>query len=157
MLAAPNTVTNRITASADEYPVCHFSNAARFRVMDASSVTDPGPLLEVLDRHAAAGLGLWLDVANLHQVGHATPDAVAALAPHVEYVHVKDYRTGPDGWRAFCPAGTGEVPYHLVLPLLHAARPALPYALETHVRDTPAAALRAGASFLRAAVPGGVA
>nr|BFE98868.1 hypothetical protein GCM10020241_05440 [Streptoalloteichus tenebrarius] len=64
------------------------------------------------------------------------------MAPYVGYVHVKDYRT-TDGGRSFCPAGEGVVPYEMVLPLLHTARPALPYALETHVRDTPADALAA--------------
>lgn len=49
------------------------------------------------------------------------------------------------------------MPYDRVLPLLHAAHPALPYALETHVRDTPADTLTARAAFLRSAVPGGVA
>src|SRR5258708_22671575 len=30
-------------ARADEYPVRHFSNASRFKVIDATSVVDPGP------------------------------------------------------------------------------------------------------------------
>ncbi|MFD7580954.1 sugar phosphate isomerase/epimerase family protein [Kitasatospora sp. NPDC059817] len=113
-------------------------------------------LLEVLERYHGQGLGLWLDVANLHEVGQATGDVVKALAPYVGYVHVKDYRPTGDGGRVFCPAGTGVVPYCEVLPLLHAAQPVLPYALETHVRDVPAEALAAGAEFLRAALPGGV-
>jgi sugar phosphate isomerase/epimerase len=119
------------------------------------TVAHAEPLLEVLDRYR--GLGLWLDVANLHEVGEATPDVVRALAPYVEYVHVKDYRPIDGGGREFRAAGAGVVPYGEVLPLLHAARPALPYALETHVRDTPAEALTAGAAFLRSAVPGGIA
>lgn len=114
------------------------------------------PLLEVLDRYEGQGLGLWLDVANLHEVGQATPETVRALARYVGYVHVKDYRPSTDGGRVFCPAGEGCVPYGEVLPLLHTARPALPYALETHVRDTPADALTSGAAFLRSAVPGGL-
>lgn len=114
------------------------------------------PLLELLGRYHGQGLGLWLDVANLHEVGQAIPEVVKALAPYVGYVHVKDYRPGADGGRMFCPAGEGVVPYGEVLPLLHAARPALPYALETHVRDAPADALATGAAFLRASIPGGV-
>ncbi|MFE3629381.1 sugar phosphate isomerase/epimerase family protein [Streptomyces goshikiensis] len=121
------------------------------------TVATAEPLLEVLERYHRQGLGLWLDVANLHEVGQATPETVKALAPYVGYVHVKDYRPEPGGGRVFCPAGDGVVPYGEVLPLLHAAQPALPYALETHVRDTPAAALTTGAGFLRSAVPGGVA
>ncbi|WP_055490369.1 sugar phosphate isomerase/epimerase [Streptomyces sp. TP-A0356] len=121
------------------------------------TVAHTEPLLEVLDRYHKRGLGLWLDVANLYEVGQATPDTVRALAPYVGYVHVKDYRPTDDDRRAFCPAGEGVVPYGELLPVLHAARPALPYALETHVRDTPADALTAGAAFLRSAVPGGVA
>ncbi|MBX6391269.1 MAG: sugar phosphate isomerase/epimerase [Frankia sp.] len=120
------------------------------------TVAHAEPLLEVLDRYHGQGLGLWLDVANLHEVGQATGEVVRAMAPYVGYVHVKDYRPADGGGRVFCPAGEGVVPYGEVLPLLHAARPALPYALETHVRDTPADALTAGAAFLRSAVPGGV-
>jgi len=116
------------------------------------TVAHAEPLLEVLDQYQ--GLGLWLDVANLHEVGQATPATVRALAPYVGYVHVKDYRPTADGGRAFCPAGEGVVSYGEVLPLLLAARPALPYALETHVRDIPTDALTAGAAFLRASVSG---
>ncbi|MGV9426641.1 sugar phosphate isomerase/epimerase family protein [Streptomyces sp. NPDC003656] len=121
------------------------------------TVAQAEPLLEVLERYHGQGLGLWLDVANLHEVGQATPGTVRALAPYVGYVHVKDYRPTDDGGRVFCPAGRGTVPYGDVLPLLHAAQPVLPYALETHVRDTPADALTTGAAFLRVAVPGGIA
>src|SRR5229473_748695 len=32
-------------ATAEEYPVRHFSKASRFRVIDASSVVEPGPPL----------------------------------------------------------------------------------------------------------------
>jgi sugar phosphate isomerase/epimerase len=120
------------------------------------TVAHTDPLLDILDRYHGQGLGLWLDVANLREVGEATPDTVKALAPHVGYVHVKDYRP-VGGGRAFCPAGTGVVPYGEVLPLLHTTHPALLFALETHVRDTPADALTRGAAYLRSAVPGGVA
>lgn len=140
-LDAANTVGVRLLLENE--PVCTVAHAES--------------ILEVLDRYHGQGLGLWLDVANLHEVGQATGDTVRALAPYVGYVHVKDYRPAPGGGREFCPAGEGVVPYGEVLPLLHAARPALPYALETHVRDTPADALTAGAAFMRAAVPGGVA
>lgn len=121
------------------------------------TVAHAEPLLEALHRYHGQGLGLWLDVANLHEVGQATPETVKALAPYVGYVHVKDYQPDGEGGRSFCPAGEGCVPYSEVLPLLHTACPVLPYALETHVRDTPADALTAGAAFLRSAVPGGVA
>ncbi|WP_433358587.1 sugar phosphate isomerase/epimerase family protein [Streptosporangium sp. CA-115845] len=121
------------------------------------TVAHAEPLLAVLRQYHEQGLGLWLDVANLHEVGQATAEVVKSLAPYVGYVHVKDYEPDGDGGRTFCPAGEGRVPYGEVLPLLHAACPALPYALETHVRDTPADALTAGAAFLRSTVPGGVA
>jgi len=111
-------------------------------------------LLEVLDHYHGQGLGLWLDVANLHELGEATPELVRALAPYAGYVHVKDFRDDGEGGRVFCPAGEGSVPYGMALPLLHAANPALPHALETHVRDTPADALRTGVEFLRASLPG---
>ncbi|GAA1930563.1 sugar phosphate isomerase/epimerase family protein [Streptantibioticus ferralitis] len=145
LLAKALEVANRagVRLLLENEPVCTVAHAE--------------PLLEVLERYHGQGLGLWLDVANLHEVGQATPEVVRALAPYVGYVHVKDYRPVGGGGRAFCPAGTGVVPYGEVLPLLRAACPVLPYALETHVRVTPADALAAGAAFLRSAVPGGLA
>jgi L-ribulose-5-phosphate 3-epimerase len=120
------------------------------------TVSEPEPLLNVLRRHK--GLGLWLDLGNLYEVGHGTVAAVAALAPYVGYVHVKDFRRpGVNGRKDYVPAGTGEVPYEALIPALHSIRPQLPYALETHVRDQPGTALAEGASYLRSAVPGGLA
>src|SRR6266849_10994067 len=43
MFARPNTVTKRMMANADEKPVRHFSKASRFKVIEATSVVDPGP------------------------------------------------------------------------------------------------------------------
>lgn len=117
---------------------------------------EPEPLLSVLRCHQ--DLGLWLDLGNLHEVGHGTVAAVAALAPYVQYVHVKDFR-GPDahGWKDFTAAGSGDVPYEALIPALHSIRPQLPYALETHVPDRPDAALAKGAAYLRSLLPGGLA
>ncbi|MGW0997310.1 sugar phosphate isomerase/epimerase family protein [Streptomyces sp. NPDC002523] len=111
------------------------------------TIVEPAALLDVLTAHD--GLGLWLDLANLHDVGAATADTITILAPHVEYVHVKDFRFRPDRSRAFCPAGEGEVPIRELVGALARVRPGLPYALETHVRDTPTDALCKGAEFLR--------
>lgn len=119
------------------------------------TLTDPIDLLHALDRHP--GLGLWLDIGNLHEVGHGTTAAVAALAPRTEYLHIKDFR-GPrgDGWKDFVAAGDGDVPYGSLLPAVHGIHPHLPHALETHVRTHPAKALARGAAFLRNAIPGGL-
>src|SRR6266849_7847161 len=45
MFAKPKIVQKRMIAKAEEYPVRHFSKASRFRVIDASSVVEPGPPL----------------------------------------------------------------------------------------------------------------
>jgi sugar phosphate isomerase/epimerase len=119
------------------------------------TVAEPGPLLDVLTQHT--GLGLWLDLGNLYEVGHGSVEAVEALAGYVEYVHVKDYVPRGDGMKRFVAAGTGDVPYADLLPALDRVRPGLPYALETHVRETPGEALARGVAFLRGAVPGGLA
>ncbi|MFF3128326.1 sugar phosphate isomerase/epimerase family protein [Streptomyces sp. NPDC057908] len=119
------------------------------------TVAEPAPLLDVLREHT--GLGLWLDLGNLYEVGHGTAAAVEALAPYVEYVHVKDYVPRDDGMKKFVAAGAGDVPYADLIPVLHQIRPVLPYALETHVRETPGDALTRGATFLRSTVPGGLA
>lgn len=104
-----------------------------------------------------SGLGLWLDLGNLYEVGHGTAQTVEALAPYVEYVHIKDYVPCDDGMKRFVAAGDGDVPYADLLPVLHRVRPVLPYALETHVRETLGDALTRGAAFLRSTVPGGLA
>ncbi|WP_103529553.1 sugar phosphate isomerase/epimerase [Streptomyces sp. SM12] len=115
------------------------------------TVSRHGRLLEVLEQHSPR-LGLWFDLANLHEVGDGSTEAVRELAPYTEYVHVKDYRTHAHGAiREFVAPGSGEVPYGRLLPVLAAARPGLPYALGTHVRDAPVTALNAGAAFLRGA------
>ncbi|MFI6056097.1 sugar phosphate isomerase/epimerase family protein [Streptomyces violascens] len=119
------------------------------------AIAEPVPLLNVLREHT--GLGLWLDLGNLYEVGHGTTEAVEALAPHTEYVHVKDYVPRADGMKQFVAAGCGRVPYGEMLSVLHRVRPGLPYALETHVRERPGEALTRGAAFLRSTVPGGLA
>ncbi|MFE9882571.1 sugar phosphate isomerase/epimerase family protein [Streptomyces sp. NPDC005784] len=119
------------------------------------TVAEPTPLLDVLRAHT--GLGLWLDLGNLYEVGHGTAEAVEALAPYAEYVHIKDYVPRDDGMKQFVAAGDGDVPYAELLPALCRVRPALPYALETHVRESPGDALTRGAAFLRASLPGGLA
>jgi sugar phosphate isomerase/epimerase len=160
-LRVEEQLTEQFTGDPLLAKALHAANMAGVRLLlenePVCTVAHAEPLLEVLDRYHRQGLGLWLDVANLHEVGQATPETVKALAPYVGYVHVKDYQPADGGGRAFCPAGEGAVPYGEVLPLLQAACPVLPYALETHVRDTPADALTAGAAFLRTAIPGGVA
>lgn len=110
-------------------------------------------LVKLLETFASDGLGLWLDVANLHEVGEANPDLISQLTHHVGYVHIKDFRLTPSG-REFCPAGTGDVPYKDALAAIQQVNSALPYALETHVRDIPAAAITEGARYLRTVVKG---
>jgi sugar phosphate isomerase/epimerase len=111
------------------------------------TVVEPIPLLDMLRKYN--GLALWLDLGNLHEVGHAQADTIRELAPYVEYVHIKDFRFEQDGSRRFCAPGSGEVPYPELIPALDELRPALTYTLETHVRDQPAQALEAGVDFLR--------
>lgn len=108
----------------------------------------------VLAEHRAAGLGLWLDVANLHELGEDTVTSVTELASDVEYVHVKDYLPHSGGGKRFTAAGRGVVPYDHVLPILSQRAPGAPWALETHVHDSPRQALAEGAAFLRRAQTG---
>lgn len=123
-----------VTLLLENEPVCTAASAAE--------------LLELVRSCHEAGLRLWLDIANLHEVGDARSEAVTALAPYVEYVHVKDYRSR-DGRRTFCPAGAGEVPHSTLLPALARRQPHLPYAIETHARDRPAETITRTAAYLR--------
>ena len=112
------------------------------------TVCKSGDLLALLSCHGGHGLGLWLDVANLFEVGNASMETLAALAPFVRYVHVKDY-AGTAAGKRFCPAGSGDVPYSALLPALFRQCPDVWYTLETHVRDDPTAALQEGTQYLR--------
>ncbi|HSZ30867.1 MAG TPA: hypothetical protein VK784_14070, partial [Pseudonocardiaceae bacterium] len=61
------------------------------------------------------------------------------------------YLPGSGGRKRFTAAGRGVVPYERVLPILAQRAPGAPWALETHVADTPRQALAKGAAFLRRA------
>src|SRR5260370_1443300 len=84
-------------ARADEYPVRHFSNASRFKVIDATSVVDPGPpevsrltMSNILKfsiarkRMASIRNGIPLAAILVHQAadGDAVPDARHSFSCH---------------------------------------------------------------------------
>lgn len=104
-------------------------------------------LLRILTLFHKDGLGLWLDFANLHDVGEATARSVAVLAPHIRYLHLKDYIDFPSR-RCYCVLGEGQVPWVRVASDFSALD--IPYiAVETHISDNPEAAIRRSLDFAR--------
>lgn len=86
------------------------------------------------------GLGLWLDLANLHDLGEASSVAIERLGPFVEYLHLKDYQDVDDD-RRYCALGAGSVPWDRLASNLRALRvPCL--AAETHARESREEVLR---------------
>ncbi len=82
---------------------------------------------------AYRGVGITFDTGNTFPVAEAPLDFARTVAPHVIHVHLKDYRVQftDEGFRLVrCAIGDGAVPLARLLPLLHAANPALTAVLE---------------------------
>jgi sugar phosphate isomerase/epimerase len=81
-------------------------------------------LLDVLAELDHPNLGVIFDPANMLLYGSGDPlAALAALAPHVRQVHVKDARPSevPGAWGAEQPVGEGQVDWPACLALLAGA------------------------------------
>lgn len=75
-------------------------------------------LVDFLGKNQSPNLKLWLDIANLLEIGETIDGAfLAAVGPRTGYIHVKNYLL-KDGARQYVPAGDGEIDYCSVLPLI---------------------------------------
>ncbi|BCL25436.1 sugar phosphate isomerase/epimerase family protein [Streptomyces aurantiacus] len=85
-------------------------------------------LLAVVRGVDSERLGVVLDPGNSVARLERPVDVVAATAPHVVNIHVKDFAfTRRDGWVGFtyagCPLGEGLLDYDAMIAAVHAARP----------------------------------
>jgi sugar phosphate isomerase/epimerase len=116
-------------------PVCNIATAAAL-----------GDLVAGL---AHPRLRALFDLGNLQAMG-APPDAaeIAALAPWIGYIHIKDYAPG----RGMVPLGEGAADHRRALAIIDAGATleAIPLALETHLPAQGWAASAASLVALRA-------
>ncbi len=76
-------------------------------------------LLAVFDAIRHPNLGLWLDIANLIEIGESVDEKfIRSLADKIEYLHVKDF-TIQEQTRVYCPLGAGSIDYAAILGLLN--------------------------------------
>jgi len=110
-----------ITLMIENEPVCIVNRKAH--------------ILEVFRRVQHPNLKLWLDVANLLELGEEMDDDfIAEVAEYTEYLHVKDF-TQKDGKKVYHPLGQGGVDYVSVMALLrkHLGDKDVNLSIETHV------------------------
>lgn len=78
-------------------------------------------------------VGIVFDTANTFPVAESPLDFTRVIAPHVRYLHLKDYRVQftPEGYRLVrCPSGDGCVPYREMVDILARHHQSLPAAIE---------------------------
>jgi len=78
-------------------------------------------------------VGIVFDTANTFPVAESPLDFTRVIAPHVRYMHLKDYRVQftPEGYRLVrCASGDGAVPYVEMMAILAEHHSSLPCAIE---------------------------
>src|SRR5665213_3934428 len=78
-------------------------------------------------------VGIVFDTANTFPVAESPLDFTQTIAPHVRYLHLKDYRVQvtDEGYRlARCASGDGAVPYRDMVDILAQYHDSLPAAIE---------------------------
>ncbi len=135
----------------------------RAETHDAVLHVENEPVCNVLSvADLAAATGRWnhprlrglLDIGNAYYAS-APPSAadLAAVMPHVDLIHFKDYATAK---RGYVPMGEGDIPYaQLMAPCFAAARTRpLILVIETHVPNEQPDATRRSLAGLRALAAG---
>lgn len=78
-------------------------------------------------------VGIVFDTANTFPVAESPLDFTRVIAPHVRYMHLKDYRVQftTEGYRLVrCASGDGAVPYTEMMAILGEHHSSLPCAIE---------------------------
>jgi sugar phosphate isomerase/epimerase len=95
-------------------------------------------------------LGTNVDFANYAVTDQDPIAAIRALAPWLNYVHAKDARRTPDGWRTTY-LGNGELRLREILRALDATGKPAPFCLEFPGEGDPEGAIQKSLSWLAAA------
>ena len=92
-------------------------------------------LLNLFNHQKHPRLKLWLDIANLMEVGDKVDDAfLAQVSDRLGYVHIKDF-TLVDDRPSYVPVGRGIIPYGEILQRIHSlAVKDLVFTVETHAK-----------------------
>jgi sugar phosphate isomerase/epimerase len=83
-------------------------------------------------------IGIVMDTANTFPVAESPLDFVRVIAPHVRYLHLKDYRVQwtDEGLRLCrCASGDGAVPFKELVEILAQHHKSLPAAIEIGALD----------------------
>lgn len=93
-------------------------------------------LVDFLNKKQSPNLKLWLDIANLVEIGETIDEHfLSTVGPRTEYIHVKNYVV-KNGVRQYVPAGNGEIDYYSVLPLVLSHCPQnVIVSVETHAQQ----------------------
>lgn len=97
-------------------------------------------MLDLLGASSCANLRLWLDVANMVEVGEDIDEAfLSAISSRLGYIHVKDFVIRNDQ-KVYVPIGEGIIAYQAIFEKIYAAHPAddVIVTVETHARDSKA-------------------
>ena len=89
-------------------------------------------------RKTGDNVGIVFDTANALAVGESVLDFTRTIAPHVRYLHLKDYRVQftDEGYRLVrCPSGDGAVPFRELVDILGEHHDSLPAAIEIGALD----------------------
>lgn len=94
-------------------------------------------LIDFLGKNQSSNLKLWLDIANLFEIGEIIDkEFLSVIGQRVGYIHIKNYLF-KDGVRQYVPAGSGEIDYDSVLPLVLSYCPReVIVSVETHASQT---------------------
>lgn len=92
-------------------------------------------ILDLLKHNSHSRLNLWLDIANLVEVGEVLdPEFIKSIAGRLGYVHVKDFLEN-DGEKTYVPVGKGTIDYDAVFQLLyHEKHDGIVITVETHAK-----------------------
>jgi sugar phosphate isomerase/epimerase len=83
-------------------------------------------------------VGIVFDTANTFPVAESPLDFTRVIAPHVRYLHLKDYHVQftEEGYRLVrCPTGDGAVPHKDIVDILARHHQSLPAAIEIGALD----------------------
>lgn len=108
-------------------------------------------LVDFLEENQSPNLKLWLDIANLYEIGETIDEAfLTKVGPRIGYIHVKNYILN-DGIRHYTPAGDGLINYKTVLPLVLSYSPeGTVVSVETHTHEAEkVSASRSSLLFLK--------
>lgn len=91
--------------------------------------------LDLMEQLSGSHFRAVFDFANFVEVGQDTLEAYRLLKPYIQYIHIKDAQTLPDGKKRIVPAGQGEGHVEDILSDLHRAGWEGFLSLEPHLTD----------------------